>query len=148
MESILWLHDPACADISLTGGKAATLSRLGADVRIPPGFCVTAAAHQTALEAGFDRLLPDTLARAVVSSYARLASLCAVNDPPVAVRSSAVDEDGASASFAGQHDTFLNMVGPNAVLDAIARCWTSGHADHARSYRERHGLHERPVRVA
>ena len=50
MESILWLHDPACADISLTGGKAATLSRLGADVRIPPGFCLTAAAHQTTLE--------------------------------------------------------------------------------------------------
>jgi phosphoenolpyruvate synthase/pyruvate phosphate dikinase len=148
MESILWLHDPACADISLTGGKAANLSRLGADLRIPPGFCVTAAAHQKAFDAGFDRLLPDTLARAVVSAYARLARLCAVDDPPVAVRSSAVDEDGAAASFAGQHDTFLNIVGSDAVLDAIARCWTSGHADHARSYRERHGLHERPVRVA
>jgi len=146
MASILWLHDSACADSSLTGGKAANLSRLGADVRVPPGFCLTAAAHQAAVEN--QPVLSDALAGAVAAAYAELAQLCGVDDPPVAVRSSAVDEDGAAASFAGQHDTFLNIVGPDAVIEAIARCWASGHADHARQYRERHGLHERPVRVA
>ena len=149
MASILWLHDSACADLSLTGGKAANLSRLGAEARIPPGFCLTAAAHRAALDvAGDSVLLPNTLAGAVAAAYLRLAELCGVDDPPVAVRSSAVDEDGAGASFAGQHDTFLNIVGADAVIDAIARCWASGHADHARQYRERHGLHERPVHVA
>ena len=147
MTPILWLHESACADASLTGGKAANLSRLGADARIPPGFCLTAATHQAAAANG-NPVLSGALAEAVASAYARLAVLCAVEAPPVAVRSSAVDEDSAAASFAGQHDTFLNIVGPDAVLDAIARCWASGHADHARQYRERHGLHERPVRVA
>ena len=148
MAPILWLHDSECADTSLTGGKAANLSRLAADARIPPGFCLTAAAHQAAVTRGGHPVLPDALADAVAAAYARLALLCAVDDPPVAVRSSAVDEDSAAASFAGQHDTFLNIVGPNAVIEAIARCWASGHADHARQYRARHGLHERPVRVA
>jgi len=148
MESIVWLQDPACAEISLTGGKAANLSRLAADARIPPGFCLTAAAHQATLDIAGHSPLPDTFARAVAAAYAQLGLMCGLADPPVAVRSSAVDEDGAAASFAGQHDTFLNIVGPDAVIDAIARCWASGHADHARQYRERHGLHERPVRVA
>jgi phosphoenolpyruvate synthase/pyruvate phosphate dikinase len=148
MASILWLHDPACADVSLTGGKAANLSRLGAEARIPPGFCLTAAPQAPSGVAGDLLRLPDALASAVAAAYAQLALLCGVDDPPVAVRSSAVDEDGAVASFAGQHDTFLNITGPDAVIDAIARCWASGHADHARQYRERHGLHERPVRVA
>ena len=149
MASILWLHESTCADISLTGGKAANLSRIASDVRIPPGFCLTAAAHQAALgEAGDSVLLPDTLADAVAAAYAELALLCGVDDPPVAVRSSALDEDGAGASFAGQHDTFLNIAGPDAVIDAIARCWASGHADHARQYRERHGLLDKPVRLA
>ena len=111
MAPILWLHESECADTSLTGGKAANLSRLAADARIPPGFCLTAAAHQAAVTIDGNPVLPDALADAVAAAYARLALLCAVDDPAVAVRSSAVDEDSAAASFAGQHDTFLNIVG-------------------------------------
>jgi pyruvate,water dikinase len=53
----------------------------------------------------------------------------------VAVRSSAVDEDGATRSFAGQYETYLNIVGIDAVAEAVVRCWASGHTARALAYR-------------
>jgi pyruvate,water dikinase len=64
------------------------------------------------------------------------------------VRSSAVDEDGADASFAGQHETFLNVAGSSAVVETIQRCWRSFTAPHAIEYRRRQGLPVEAVRVA
>ena len=96
---ILALGDPRAADPGLTGGKAASLSRLAAGHRVPPGFVV--ALPGATLDRG--------ARAAVLAAYRRLGERCGVADPPVAVRSSAVDEDGADASFAGQHDTFLNV---------------------------------------
>jgi pyruvate,water dikinase len=62
-----------------------------------------------------------------------------------AVRSSAVDEDGAKASFAGQHETYLNIVGADAIIQAVTKCWESAHSDHALEYRRIQGLSvERP----
>lgn len=58
----------------------------------------------------------------------------------MAVRSSAVDEDGAGASFAGQHDTYLNLTGADAVADAIARCRASVRSERALAYRRAQGL--------
>ena len=58
----------------------------------------------------------------------------------VAVRSSAVDEDGAAASFAGQHETYLNIVGADAILQAVTRCWESAHSVHALEYRRQQRL--------
>ena len=66
----------------------------------------------------------------------------------MAVRSSALDEDGVSASFAGQHDTFLNVVGEQAVADAIAGCWRSVYSPHALDYRRRQGLPVDNVKMA
>lgn len=124
----------------LVGGKAAALSRLAADFPVPPGFCVTTAAH--ALAPG--PLPPAVVVRAVAEAYANLAARCGTADPAVAVRSSAVDEDGADASFAGQHETYLNVKGIDAVLDAVARCWASGSTERALCYRRRHGLDGAP----
>jgi pyruvate,water dikinase len=54
-----------------------------------------------------------------------MAERCGAESPQVAVRSSAIDEDGQDASFAGQYETYLNITGVEAVADAIGRCWAS-----------------------
>ena len=133
MSSILWLGDPACHERSTVGGKAANLSRLAAGFRVPDGFCLVA-------EEGGEDAIPEPLAEELDRAYAELARRRGQDDPPVAVRSSAVDEDGETASFAGQHETYLNIAGRQAVRDAVLRCWASGRADRVLEYRARHGL--------
>ena len=63
---------------------------------------------------------------------------------PLAVRSSAVDEDGAQASFAGQHITLLNIITVAEVGDAVREIWWSANSDSAITYRQRVGLFRRP----
>jgi pyruvate,water dikinase len=63
---------------------------------------------------------------------------------PLAVRSSAVDEDGAEASFAGQHLTLLNIASTDAINDAVREIWWSANSDSAITYRQRVGLFRRP----
>ncbi|MBT3943734.1 MAG: pyruvate, phosphate dikinase, partial [Chloroflexi bacterium] len=77
---------------------------------------------------------------AVKDAYAKLGVLCGSDEPAVAVRSSAVDEDGSDNSFAGQHDTFLNVKGSEAVALAIIRCWASLDGEVAMDYRKQSGL--------
>src|SRR5947207_1738694 len=62
--------------------------------------------------------LPAELRADVAEAYRLLEEMCAMDIPAVAVRSSAVDEDGRDASFAGQHETFLNVAGVDALMDA------------------------------
>nr|WP_306926928.1 PEP/pyruvate-binding domain-containing protein [Arthrobacter globiformis] len=57
-------------------------------------------------------------------------------------------EDLPEASFAGQLDTYLNVVGPDALLDAVRRCWASLWTDRAVAYRADHGIDQRSVGVA
>jgi pyruvate, water dikinase len=59
--------------------------------------------------------------------------------PLVAVRSSAISEDGAGASFAGQYETYLGVRGVDSVLEHIRKCWASGYSAHALEYRRRFG---------
>jgi pyruvate,water dikinase len=66
----------------------------------------------------------------------------------VAVRSSAVDEDGEETSFAGQYETFLNITGADAVANAVAACWRSAHSHRAGEYRRSQGMGTEPVRLA
>ena len=87
--------------------------------------------------------IPAGTAAAVRGAYARLGT-----DVPVAVRSSATAEDLPSASFAGQQDTYLNVVGPEAVLDAVRRCWASLWTDRAVRYRAEAGIDHREVALA
>jgi phosphoenolpyruvate synthase/pyruvate phosphate dikinase len=143
---ILWFGDRACNDPTKVGGKAAHLSRFAADYDVPPGFCLAAAAFDPAQPA--DAPLPAPLAIALTAAYETLAHRCGIPDVPVAVRSSALDEDGDLASFAGQHETELNLVGIEAVLEAVARCWASGHTERALAYRRQQGLGLKEVRLA
>ena len=144
--NILWLGDRPCNDPAEVGGKAAHLSRLAADYQVPPGFCLTATAFDPDHSA--DAPLPTALAAALAAAYEALARRVGVPDVPVAVRSSALDEDGDLASFAGQHETELNVVGVDDVLDAVVRCWASGRNERAMAYREQQGLDTKGVRLA
>ena len=129
---VLWLGHADCHDVERAGAKAANLSRLAAGYRIPPGFCVAAEAYArwaevtgSGLPASPTHAIPPALHDTLAPAYRNLAEMCGVSDPSVAVRSSAVDEDGATRSFAGQHETYLNIVGVDAVAEALLRCWTS-----------------------
>lgn len=92
--------------------------------------------------------MPEDLASDIRKAYSRLEQICGTPGVPVAVRSSAVDEDGTGESFAGQYDTFLNVVGVDSVLGAVVRCWHSLTNNHAIEYRKSVGLDARPAPMA
>lgn len=87
--------------------------------------------------------IPAEVAQAVEHAYKAMGS-----DVPVAVRSSATAEDLPFASFAGQQDTYLNVVGTAAVLDAVRRCWASLWTDRATAYRATLGIDPAAVALA
>src|SRR6266849_390867 len=115
----------AASLLPLVGGKAANLGELiRAGLPVPDGFCVTTAAYEQASQQAYHEPLP------------------------VAVRSSATAEDLPFASFAGQQETYLNVIGIDAVLDAVRRCWASLWTDRAVSYRASNHIDARTVRLA
>lgn len=136
VSQILWLADEAAADPAETGGKAASLARLAAVHRVPPGFVLPAGLYRHAYGNGGIGFIRD----AIADAYRALGERAGLDVPSVAVRSSALDEDGHDASFAGQHETFLNVRGPGAVLEAIERCWASATTERALAYRHERGL--------
>lgn len=144
--SIVWLGQPACHDVASVGGKAANLSRLAAQFRVPQGFCLTAEALGS--HAPVDAPLSQLLLDQVAAAYKMLADKSGQPDPSVAVRSSACDEDGAASSFAGQHETYLNITGADAIADAVVRCHQSAFAPRVLEYRRRQGLPVDGVRLA
>ena len=143
---IVWLGEPHAETRGLVGGKVAPLSRLAAQYNVPGGFCLTTDAHQLAVAGGTS--LPARLQQRVTEAYRRLCEQSGVDQPAVAVRSSAVDEDGEGTSFAGQHDTYLNVVGAEAIGEAIVRCWESARAPRVLEYRRQHGLPTDGARIA
>src|SRR5215472_5630458 len=163
--------------LPIVGGKAANLGEMiRAGLPVPPGFCVTTAAYTLVAGAsGLEHILAelatthteDTTRLAELATAAR-ARLLAAPIPtgiseaiieayrtlgdgdfvPVAVRSSATAEDLPYASFAGQQDTYLNIVGMDALLDAVRHCWASLWTDRAVSYRASNGIDPHSVRLA
>src|SRR5229473_1192178 len=163
--------------VAVVGGKGAQLGELSRieGIRVPAGFCVTTDAFRRimaeapSIDDKLDRLsrlnsddreairtlsaeirrtlegitIPHDLAAAITRSLARLGERAAY-----AVRSSATAEDLPTASFAGQQDTYLNVVGPAAILEHISRCWASLFTDRAVTYRLRNGFDQRKVRMA
>ena len=146
---ILWLGELACHDRTVVGGKAANLSRLTATHRVPPGFCLAAPVFDRERADGSEpSALSPALRNELAAAYEELAGRCGVSAPGVAVRSSAVEEDGAGASFAGPHESYLNVVGPDAVAGAVLRCWESAYTPRAAEYRRRQDLVLESVRLA
>lgn len=148
---VLWMGEPACARVELVGGKTANLSRLAAAHRVPPGFCLPTQAFLEATVAGAAHglfALPERWRRAIAMAYAALARRAGVDPVRVAVRSSAADEDGGEHSFAGQHETLLNVHGVEAVIEAVRRCWASAWSARAAGYRAQRGLAAEQPRLA
>jgi pyruvate,water dikinase len=117
------------------GAKTATLAERAARYRVPPGFAVSADAAE------------DEIRAAVPSAYAALkreGHALADADVAVAVRSSAVGEDSRDASFAGQHDTLLDVRGADRVIDAIFAVRASATSERATAYRREKGIAETP----
>ena len=139
--NLLWLGDPKSFDVAVVGGKAANLSRLARLYhRVPDGFSIPVTlmneAHPLELRRDIERAISDLMA---CHSLPELVA---------AVRSSAVDEDGAAASFAGQHETYLNMVGADSIVEAVTRCWESARSERALEYRRRQGLSVESLHLA
>ena len=132
--NLLWLGDPKSFDATLVGGKAANLSRLArlGGHRIPDGFSLPV----TVIAEAYPLDLRDEITTAISD----LMACHSLPDFIAAVRSSAVDEDGAIASFAGQHETYLNIVGADAIIQAVTRCWESARSERALEYRRQQGL--------
>ena len=84
--------------------------------------------------------IPPAAAAEISAAYDELAERLSLADPAVAVRSSATAEDLPDASFAGQQETFLNVRGKRALLDACRRCFASLFTDRAIAYREAKGF--------
>lgn len=151
-QPVLWLGDAASGDPRSVGGKAAQLSRLHGVCEVPDAFCVTTDAYAAYEAAGS---MPPEVASAIVAAYEELAARSDVQPGSgvsaplaVAVRSSAADEDGAAASFAGQHETQLNVRGSDDLLKAVESVWRSAHSESAHAYRRELGLDTVPVAVA
>jgi phosphoenolpyruvate synthase/pyruvate phosphate dikinase len=159
--------------LPLVGGKGANLGELtGAGFPIPKGFCVTTSAYRKLIQSStemdllftlldnvpYDDLeqirliasrirehltaipMPEDIKTSIVDAWE-----AAGKDRPYAVRSSATAEDLPNASFAGQQDTFLNVIGAEAVLTAVHHCWASLFTDRAISYRAKNGFGHRSV---
>jgi rifampicin phosphotransferase len=119
-------------DIAVAGGKGANLGELTrAGLPVPPGFVLTTAAYR---DVGVDAPIPEDMAREITDAWS------ALGEVPVAVRSSATAEDLEDASFAGQQDTYLNVRGAAALLDAVRECWASLWTERAVAYRARQGI--------
>lgn len=115
---VLVLTDPAACDPWRTGGKMAVLARLRQlGCAVPDGFTLTVAGHRD-----------PCWREAVMRAYADLGG------PPVAVRSSATDEDLAGHTAAGLYETVLDVVGADALLAAVGICLVAADSAHRRAY--------------
>jgi pyruvate,water dikinase len=174
---VVELREIDLTQVAVVGGKGARLGELARidGVRVPAGFCVTTDAFRQistkapSIDEGLDRLallspadrqairtvsieirrvleaveIAGDLAAAITGALAGLGERTAC-----AVRSSATAEDSPTASFAGQQDTYLNVVGPAAVLTHIRRCWASLFTERAVTYRLHNGFDNREAAMA
>ncbi|MFL6097015.1 MAG: PEP/pyruvate-binding domain-containing protein [Blastococcus sp.] len=152
-------------DLALAGGKGANLGELvRGGFPVPDAVVISTAAYSSVVESGglaatiqaglragdagsiraaFEgATIPDRLRAEILAAYAVLGG------GPVAVRSSATAEDLPGAAFAGQQDTYLNVVGEAALLDAVRRCWGSLWTERAIDYRDRRDVDQAAVQIA
>jgi len=178
----LWFDEVGRKDVSLVGGKNASLGEMIRKTRVPvpPGFAITAYAYQLTIEKaglwGFMRQqlegldthdvtelqkrgaaireaiekvqLPAELEKAIAEYYEKLGEKLGEKDPDCAIRSSATAEDLPDASFAGQQETYLNIRGPDNVIEATKKCMASLFTNRAISYRVDKGFDHSSVRIS
>ncbi|MEO3923367.1 rifamycin-inactivating phosphotransferase [Micromonosporaceae bacterium B7E4] len=174
---VLGLQEVDEMQVAVAGGKGAHLGGLSRidGIRVPAGFCLTTEAFRRimaeapSIDDRLDQLsrlnpddreairtlsaeirrtiegiaVPGDLAAAITRALAQLGEHAAY-----AVRSSATAEDLPTASFAGQQDTYLNVVGRAAILRQVGRCWASLFTERAVTYRQRNGIDHRTVQMA
>ncbi|MEU4771548.1 rifamycin-inactivating phosphotransferase [Micromonospora sp. NPDC023644] len=174
---VVGLREVDQTQVAVVGGKGAHLGAMSRidGIRVPAGFCVTTEAFRRILAEApsiDDRLdqlshldpddqealrtlsaqirraieavvLPDDVAGAITRALTQLGDRAAY-----AVRSSATAEDLPTASFAGQQDTYLNVIGLTAILQHVSRCWASLFTERAVTYRQRNGIDHRTVHMA
>jgi rifampicin phosphotransferase len=177
MRCVLDFADIDRSQVAVVGGKGALLGELSRidGIRVPPGFCVTTGVFRRSLAgapstedrlARLSRLKPDdreaicelgakirrdieriVIPQDVVAAITRALTRLGAG-AAYAVRSSATAEDLPSASFAGQYDTYLNVVGAAAILQHVTRCWASLFSERAVTYRLRNGIQHRELQMA
>jgi pyruvate,water dikinase len=174
---VLGFQEVDRTDIAVVGGKGANLGELSRleGIRVPDGFCVSTEGFKRVMGAApatgdlLDRLavlkaedreairelaaaireviegtaIPDEVQEAIACFLAKLGE-----QEAYAVRSSATSEDLPAASFAGQQDSYLNVIGKPAILKHISRCWASLFTERAIAYRLQHGFDHRKVHMA
>ena len=174
---VLGFQDIDTTKIMVVGGKGANLGELSRidGVRVPDGFCISTEAFTRvirdtpSIQELLDRLARLTLAdrhtigelsaeiRRVIEGKAIPADIQEAithalsrlgEESAYAVRSSATAEDLPTASFAGQQDTYLNIIGKQAILEHISKCWASLFTDRAVTYRLRNGFDDRAVSLS
>lgn len=147
--TVVWLADDACRDVACAGGKGASLAAMtAAGLPVPPGFVVPAGLLEESVDAERLRSLAfdgdHEAAQALVSGStvpreAISAAYERLGGGLVAVRSSACAEDSEAASYAGQQETYLNVLGTADVCRRVVECWASFFSDRALFYRARKG---------
>jgi pyruvate,water dikinase len=159
--AVIWFTDEACQNVSLTGGKGASLARMTAEgLPVPPGFVIPSYVLEESLDT--ERMLElaatqsaeglqELVARCqpptdeITAAYENLvgarvtATYKRVGDAKVAVRSSAVAEDSEAASYAGQQETYLFVEGAEEVCRRVVDCWASFFSERALFYRAEKG---------
>lgn len=164
MSEVVSLDEAICLQVEVSGGKGASLGRMrAAGMPVPPGFVVTAHAMRQSLAASGHLAEVEALVSAFAddgsqSHVSSIQDLVMASSPDpdladeiarayeelgdsvfVAVRSSACAEDSDTASFAGQQETFLNVLGADEVLHRIVECWASFFSERALFYRKAKG---------
>jgi len=125
--SVVALQGGSLGDSELIGGKARGLAELlGLGLPVPPALVLTADAHERFRAQG-------TLAEA---DRAELLAALEQLGEPLAVRSSATDEDADDRSAAGQYDSVMGVRGPDALVAAVEHCWRQADGGRAFAYRE------------
>jgi len=182
---ILWFKEISKSDVSLVGGKNASLGEMYSNltekgIKVPNGFALTSQAYcyflrfnkiDQKLKEIFERLDPDKLKsieetgkksrdlilkaefpedlkKEILQSYENLSREYDHIDVDVAVRSSATAEDLATASFAGQHESFLNISGQENLLLSIKKCFASLFNNRAIVYREEKGFNHLEIALS
>ncbi|MCY8403608.1 phosphoenolpyruvate synthase [Bacillus sonorensis] len=174
---VLGFHEMEKTKLSLVGGKGLNLGQLSKiqGIQVPEGFCVTTVGYREAIkqnetfQALLDQLnmlkvedrdqireisrkirqiimeaeIPSDVVKAVAHYLSQFG-----DEHAYAVRSSATAEDLPHASFAGQQDTYLNIIGKEAILQHISKCWASLFTDRAVIYRVQNGFDHSQVYIS